>query len=81
MTEAIGYMAALLLGACGVPEILAYFDTGQIGASWGMLIVWYIGEWMALAYTLIKSKKVKLIPLLVNYGLNIICISFMMVVK
>lgn len=81
MTEFIGYIGAFLLGICGIPEIISYFQTGTVGTSWGMLIIWLLGEVFALWYAFLKSKQIKLIPLLVNYGLNVICILFMMAVK
>jgi len=77
MIDLIGWMGALLLGICGIPEVIHTLQTSQVNLTWGLLLFWFFGEILALIYTYNKSKKVRLFPLIFNYGLNIICISIL----
>lgn len=81
MTELIGYLGSALLALCAAPEAYLALTRGEVGMGWFFILTWYFGEILALVYTLIKSKEVRLIPLLFNYGLNIIFISIIIYVK
>jgi len=81
LTESIGFIGALFLGFCAVPEVYLALTTGKTGLSWSFLSIWQGGEIMLLIYTLMKSKEVKLWPLFLNYGANIILIGIIMAVK
>lgn len=73
--EYIGWISAVLLATCGIPEAYEALKTGDSALTWTFLLMWYFGEIFALIYTMNKNKKVKLIPLLFNYGLNLVLIS------
>lgn len=79
--ETIGWLGASLLAFCGLPELYYAITTGTTGLSWAFLLMWFFGEAFALAYVIHKSKKVRLLPLLFNYGCNLICISILMYYK
>ena len=80
-TELIGWISAILLAGCGIPEVIQAFRINDSHLTWPFLLMWFFGEVFALLYTIIKSKKVKLLPLIFNYGLNILCISVIMILK
>ena len=77
----IGWLGAILLGVCSFPEAILALQTGDSGLSFMFLGMWGTGEILALIYTIYKNTKVKLIPLLFNYGVNIILISIILVIK
>ena len=81
LNESIGWFSALLLACCGIPEVIISLTTGESGLSWYFLLMWFFGEIGALIYVIGKSKEVKLWPLLFNYGLNIICITIILLCK
>lgn len=81
MQEIIGWAGATLLALCALPEAYRAYVTGECTLSWTFLLMWGIGEVLALVYTILKSRKVRLFPLLFNYGLNIVFISYMLWVK
>ena len=81
LTELIGYAGSLLLGLCALPEVYISLTTGTTGLSWSFLLMWYFGEILLMIYTIIKNKQVKLLPLIGNYGLNIVFISIILWVK
>lgn len=66
---------------CGLPEAISALQTGSSALGWPFLLLWYGGEIGLLIYTLLKSKEVKLRPLLLNYGANILFISIIIGVK
>ena len=78
LTEAIGWCASVLLAFCGLPEALDSIRTGESALSYPFLLMWWSGETLAIAYVILKSKNVKLWPLMFNYGFNIIFISIIL---
>lgn len=81
LTECIGWLGGVMLALCGAPEAYTALTTGETGLGYPFLLTWLIGEILAFTYTLIKSKEVKLAPLIWNYGLNILFISLILGVK
>jgi uncharacterized protein with PQ loop repeat len=81
MIEKIGWIGSLLLAFSGLPELIRSIYNHRCDLGWGLLIMWSLGEVFALIYTLNKNQKVSLVPLLVNYGLNIIFISGLIYIK
>ena len=79
--ELIGWIAGVCLAICGAPESYNAITTGDSALSWMFLSSWGCGEVLALVYALLKSKKVKLLPLMFNYGLNISFIATIMICK
>ena len=71
--ELIGYIGGFLLAICGLPEMIRsirnnYCDIGHL-----MLSSWLIGEILVFLYVLPNKD----IPLLLNYGANIVFITVM----
>jgi len=81
INEIIGWISAFLFAFCGVPEVLISLQTGDSGLSWSFLAMWFFGELGAIIYVINKSKEVKLLPLLFNYGVNIVCITIIALCK
>ena len=79
--EIIGSLGAFFLAICGLFEVIHAFKHGGTGISSGLLYSWYIGEILCMIYVLGKNKEVKLLPLLYNYGLNIVFISILILFK
>lgn len=79
--EIIGWIGGILLAFCGLPEAVLAIQTKQCLLSWSFLLMWLIGEILALTYVILKAKKVSLLPLIFNYGLNILFISIMIFYK
>ena len=79
--EIIGWFSAVLLAFCGIPEVIISLQTGDSGLSWYFLMMWLWGEILALIYVANKSKQIQLLPLLFNYGLNIVCITTIVLCK
>jgi uncharacterized protein with PQ loop repeat len=79
--ETIGWISGAMLALCGLPEaVLAYRRKNSL-LSYPFLLMWYIGEWGLFFYSLAKNKEVDLLPLLFNYGLNIVFISIILFYK
>lgn len=76
--EVIGWIGSILLAACAIPEVVNAFKTGKCGITWGMLLVWQVGEvltWIAVV------AKIGSLFLIFNYTANIIFISYLIYVK
>ena len=76
-----GWIGATLLAFCGLPEVYFAITSGTTALSWPFLLAWGTGEVLALVYVIGKTKEVDLLPLLFNYGVNIICISILIYFK
>lgn len=77
--NSIGWLGSFLLSICGLP--LAYDShksKSAKGISWSFLLLWLAGEVLTFFYVL--PKKVVL-PLIFNYGLNIIFICVIIFYK
>jgi uncharacterized protein with PQ loop repeat len=71
-TEAIGWLGAVLLAFCGLPQAVQSWRTGSsAGVSWGFIAMWGIGEVLTLAYVFPMSEW----PLVFNYTANIAFVS------
>lgn len=77
--EVVGFIGAFLLSACGAPAAYqAYKEKSCNGMSWIFLSMWYLGEIFTLFYVLPKND---VLPLVMNYGLNIVFISIIIYYK
>lgn len=75
MLQIIGWIGSICLALCPIPFAWqSYKEKKSTITKWG-LILWMVGELCTAAYILPKKDY----PLLLNYGLNIICL--MVVVK
>ena len=72
--EVVGWLGTFFLAICAIPEVWRAISEQNSPLSWYFLIFWLIGEVFLLVYTILKSRKIKLLPLFFNYGLNILCI-------
>lgn len=78
MISLIGAIGAFLLAFCGLPEVISSLRKGYCGASWGLLVTWVSGEILTFVYILGTSAD---IYLLFNYGVNILLISILILLK
>ena len=77
MRRYIGWISALSLILCGVPELLAAYETKQVGITWGLSILWFLGEFTGLIYV-IPTKRY---PLITNYFINSIITGILLYMK
>jgi len=78
MIDLLGFTGATLLALCALPEVFSSIRKGYCGASWGLLLVWLIGEILTFAYVFITNPDVYL---LFNYGSNVILILVLVYYK
>lgn len=64
----IGFIGSFLLAICGIFEVFKSIKTKRCDLGWAFLLSWCVGEVLLFRYVW-KSKD---IPLLINYGGNII---------
>jgi uncharacterized protein with PQ loop repeat len=76
--ELIGYLGAFLLSFCSIPQIIKTIRTKDV-KSFDILYLymWFFGIVFMLVYVLF-SKEI-LLPLIMNYLINIICVSVLLV--
>ena len=72
-----GWMTTICLTLCAVPEIYSGLKTGTVGATYGLLYLWLAGEIFGSIYTIYKKD----VPLIVNYGLNSILVTIIILIK
>jgi uncharacterized protein with PQ loop repeat len=73
-----GWIGSVLLSLCAIPQVWYTLRTGDAtGLSWGFLLMWYIGEINLLWYSLPFRSW----PLMVNYMINIVCVTLLLIVK
>lgn len=75
--EAIGMLSMILLAMCGIPLLLESYSKGFVPVSMTFLLVWYLGEIGGLVYAIEKHQRVRIIPFLFNYGLNVIILTIL----
>lgn len=64
----LGWVGSVLLAFCGLPQAVHSWRTGRSdGVTWGLLVMWGLGEVLTLAYVLPKMEM----PLVFNYTANI----------
>ena len=70
--ETIGWIGSILLAFCGLPQAIESYKTkNSDGLTWGLLIMWGLGELFTIVYIIPKWHW----PLIFNYTANIIFIS------
>lgn len=68
----LGWIGALLLAFCGLPQAVESWRTkSSEGVTWGLLVMWGLGEILTLIYVMPKMDM----PLLFNYSANILFLS------
>lgn len=69
LNEFLGWAGSILLAFCALPQAVESWRRGSsIGVTWGLLLMWGIGEVLTFIYVLPKME----IPLLFNYAANMI---------
>jgi len=67
--EALGWMGSVMLAFCGLPQAVESWRTkSSSGVTWGLLVMWGIGEVLTLLYVLPRME----LPLLFNYATNLV---------
>lgn len=75
MLDTVGWTGGFLLAMCGIPQALNSIEEGHSqGITWGMLIMWLLGELLLLAYVVPKLDW----PLILNYCSNILIVSIIL---
>lgn len=72
-----GWTSTIFLILCSLPEIYSGLKSGHVGATYGLLYLWLAGEVTGLIYT--TSQKD--IPLIVNYSINSILVTAIILIK
>lgn len=77
--EISGWLGSMLFAISAIPQAIHSFKTKQSeGVTWGLLLLWFFGEIFTLIYVLPKDD---VLPLLMNYMLNIVFISVILYYK
>lgn len=78
MFQILGWIGSLCLAGCGIPQAwVSYKDKHSDGISWAFLLLWAFGEVFAIIYVYDKLDM----PLLVNYGVNLLIVGIMLYYK
>jgi uncharacterized protein with PQ loop repeat len=84
MFELIGWTGGILLSICAIPQaVKVYKEKTAAGLSWGMVYFWFFGEVLTAFYILHTNIETNVYqwPLLFNYGVNIILVSYLIWAK
>ncbi len=77
MMETIGFIGSILLGVCGIPEVVRTIKDNKCHLGWNFLLLWFGGELFMLMYVI----PMKDIPLLFNYIFNFALVAIMLFYK
>jgi uncharacterized protein with PQ loop repeat len=80
----LGWLGAILLATCAVPQVIKTWKTKKAGdLSWLFLLFWLGGEILTLAYIIIDDILLKIthFPLYVNYFFNIVLVFYLVYAK
>tara|TARA_R110002020_G_scaffold373294_1_gene584731 strand:+ start:345 stop:587 length:243 start_codon:yes stop_codon:yes gene_type:complete len=75
--KTIGWLSAILLATCGIPELIKAINGNKIEAGWELLIMWFLGEVFGLIYVMPLNKT----PLVLNYMFNTIVVGALIYFK
>lgn len=76
--ELLGWLGGVFLAICSGPEVYSAYKTKKCNLTWGFLNLWFGGEVLT---ALPVFSKIQEPFLMFNYGLNIILITYLIVVK
>lgn len=75
MFELCGWIGCFLLAICALPQTLKSIkDRHSHGMSWGSILLWLFGE----AFGLVYVASLASLPLIFNYGLNVILLTIIL---
>ena len=77
MMETIGFIGSILLGVCGIPEVVRTIKDNKCHLGWNFLLLWFGGELFMLTYII----PMKDFPLLLNYVFNTALVAIMLFYK
>lgn len=70
--ELLGWLGGILFAGCAIPQAYKSYKEGHsLGISWGLLIMWGLGEVFTLLYVIPKLD----FPLIINYTCNLLSCS------
>lgn len=76
--DLIGWLGAACLALCGLPQAWASIRQGHShGITWGMLVLWGVGEVLTLAYVFPMMD----LPLIANYAANTVLVGIIVYYK
>jgi uncharacterized protein with PQ loop repeat len=80
MIESMGWLSALFLGGCGIPQAYLSWRTGRADdVSMTFLLMWLAGEIFGIIYILNIDKF--LMPIFANEVLNVFLIAIILKYK
>ena len=69
--ELVGWVGSILFAICAIPQArLCYKQGHSDGLDWIFLLCWLFGEILVTIYVIPKRDW----PLLLNYGVNLLCL-------
>jgi len=76
----LGSVGGFCMAICAVPQCIDAYRSGVVvGISYGFLLLWLLGEVCLLGYNYLELGMDPF--LLLNYGINIVCIVYLLVKK
>ena len=76
--DILGWASTICFSLCALPEVIHARKHNRVGLTWGLLILWLVGELCIIVPIAIENP----IPyLLVNYGINIAFLIYLIKVK
>lgn len=73
-----GWIGSACLSLCGLPLVITTIREGHCrGVDTYFILLWFLGEVLSLIYSLDKD----VLPLLFNYGFNIVFITIVIFYK
>mgnify|MGYP001193784529 FL=1 len=73
----IGWIGGICLALCAIPEVISCLRKGYTGCSWGLLVLWFIGE---VCLFVVELEHLYM-PRLFNYLVNIACLIYLIMCK
>lgn len=75
--ETIGYIGGILLGVCGIPEVIRSIKDKRCHLGWPFLLLWFLGEIFMEIYAI----ELWDFPLIFNYTFNLFLVGIMLYIK
>ncbi len=75
--QTIGYVGGILLGVCGIPEVIRSIKDKRCHLGWPFLLLWFLGEIFMEIYAI----ELWDFPLIFNYTFNLFLVGIMLYIK
>jgi hypothetical protein len=69
----IGWIGGICMALCAIAEVIHCLRKGYTGCSWGLLVLWMLGE---VCLCIVELQDIYM-PRLVNYIVNILCLTYL----